>query len=152
MAAVKNPMLMSVFIVNRTQDLYENEPFALEPDPHVGGPPPWQINESTPVEYQYYSADKYPSLSRVYAERLFYEIEGTGEVFMYPPEFVGWAMIGQRPPNSNFTGLLSNISLAAWYSSGLRHHISRPDINEDNVDVSASAPIEESQFIVMRAP
>jgi hypothetical protein len=148
MAAVKNPMTMDVFIVNRTQELYEDEPFALEPTPHVGAPPPFEINELTPVEYQYYSAFKYPSISRIYAERLFYRIQGTGEIFMYPPQFEGWLMIGQRPPDYNFTKVTSNLSLAAYYSGGLRHHLTRPDVDVDQVNLSSVTPQEETQFVL----
>ena len=68
-AAVENAMQVSVFVTNGNAKVKDAEDFSLVPVAYTQGagnePPPFEVNNGSIVEYQYYTEDNFPERKRV---------------------------------------------------------------------------------------
>jgi hypothetical protein len=128
MAAVHEPMTVSVYLCNLTSQVADQQPMALTPTSYTQGPlvtpPAFQVNESSVVEYQFYMADQDPARTKAYGERLIYEIEGEGKLEMLAPDLYCRLTYGTRKPDYNFSKYLPNVSI----STDMAIHLTRVDM------------------------
>lgn len=151
-AAVSNPMAMDVFMVNRTQQVKDDEYFELTPDPHTIGttPPVDEINEATVVEYQYYANPQRGSRTRIYAERLFYRIASEGPAFIYAPRFYGFKQIGTRPPRYSFQSTLNDLKEIQYLSSP-EHWLTRYNMEVDRPKLPDLDTVAYIPFLIVES-
>ena len=146
MAKLTNAATMSVYLGNRTDKLKDVEPFALTPINTT-------LPSSTMAEYQYYAAPNYPARTKIYADRLYYEIITTGYAEFRDLRFYGYSYVGMRPPLVTDQSQ-QNIDTAqiAEVSQGQIHWQTNPDMSIDRMDpLDPNQPFQEINFILMVA-
>tara|TARA_R110001592_G_scaffold135882_2_gene352486 strand:+ start:8798 stop:11020 length:2223 start_codon:yes stop_codon:yes gene_type:complete len=148
MAKLLHDATVSVAYTGHDNELKSNESFVLAPgDVNPSG-------NGVLAEYQYYATHKYPERTRIYADRLFYTVKGTGYTEVMDVRLYCFTQTGMRPGWASTKSTQDNDNgIIADLSAGQLHWQTRDDMSQDKMNPQdKSKPFQDISFIVMRAP